>query len=575
MTDSQSTHGDEGLTGTGAAPPDRMRALHRATLSLYQDLSLEGTLRRIVRAARDLTHARYAALGIPDGRGGLETFLTEGLTEQERAAIPHPPVGHGLLGELMRTGRSMRIPEIAGHPRSAGFPPGHPPMRSFLGVPISAYGRPVGQIYLTDRVGAEMFSEEDQNLTEMLAAHAAAALENSRLFHQVRDREAELSDRNRELEVVNALNTAVGSAVDLDSLLDAILARVMGLFEAHAGEVFVRSDEADELVLAVHRGASGEAFWERSRFRIGEGFVGEVARSGRALWTSKLEEIDEPRFLRRTVIEAGFGTLVSVPLLARAQVVGVMSLAFRGERPLKPDEVALLEALGAGVGVAVENARLFRQARRVAVLEERERIAMDLHDGIIQSIYAVGLMLDTARLQLPDRSEDASGAIGEAVVRMNQVIRDIRAYILDLQPSRVSIEDLPRALGRLINEFRANTRIDSDLKAEPIAAAALDSDSRSALFHISQEALANVAKHARASRVWLHLRGENGEVVLQVIDNGRGFVASDTESLLGHGLSNMVERGRSIGAHVAIQSGPGEGTTVTVRLPNPAGAPAV
>ncbi len=575
MPDSQADRGDEKSQGTASTPPDRMRALHRATLSVYQDLSLAGTLQRIVHAARDLTHARYAALGISDGRGGLETFLTEGLTEQERAAIPHPPVGHGLLGELIRTGRSMRIPEIAGHPRSAGFPPGHPPMRSFLGVPISAYGRPVGQIYLTDRLGAEMFSEEDQNLTEMLAAHAAAALENARLFRQVREREGELSDRNRELEVVNALNNAVGSAVDLDSLLNSILERVMGLFEAHAGEVFLRSDEADELVLAVHRGASEEAFWEKSRFRIGEGFVGEVARRGRAVWTSNLAEIEEPRFLRRTVVEAGFGALISVPLLARAQVVGVMSLAFRGERHLKPDEVALLEALGAGVGTAVENARLFRQARRVAVLEERERIAMDLHDGIIQSIYAVGLMLDSARMELPDRSEDASGAIGEAVGRMNQVIRDIRAYILDLQPSRVSIEDLPEALARLVNEFRANSQIDSDLKAEPAAAAALDTDSRSALFHISQEALANVGKHARASRVWLQLRGEDGEVVLQVIDNGQGFVASDTQSLLGHGLSNMVERGRSIGAQVTIQSGPGEGTTVTVRLPTPGGAPAV
>jgi signal transduction histidine kinase len=544
-----------------------MRALHRATLSLYEDLSLEGTLRRIVRAARELTHARYAALGIPDGKGGLETFLTEGLTDEEVARIPHPPVGHGLIGELMRTGRSLRVPEIARHPRSTGFPEGHPPMRSFLGVPISAYGRPVGQIYLTDRLGAGSFTEEDQNLAELLAAHAAAALENARLFRQVREREAELAARNRELEVVNSLNTAVGSAVELEPLLQGILDRVMGLFEAQAGEVFIRSDDADELILAVHRGMAGEAFWEQPRFRIGEGFVGDVARRGRALWTSDLAGQAEPHFLRQGVIAAGFGALVSVPLKARARVVGVMSLAFRGQRRLDPSEIELLEALGAGVGVAVENARLYRQARRVAVLEERERIAMELHDGIIQSIYAVGLMLDSAKIQLPDPSEAASSAIREAIERMNDVIRDIRAYILDLQPSRAPADDLPAALERLVNEFRANTMVEAELLTDPSAAQGLAPEVRMALFHISQEALANAAKHARASRVWLSLRADAGEVVLQVIDNGRGFAAGDTTSLLGHGLSNMAERGRAIGAHVAIDSAPGEGTTVTVRLP--------
>ena len=542
-----------------------MRALHRATLSLYADLSLDGTLRRIVRAARELTHARYAALGIPDGRGGLATFITEGLSDEEVARIPHPPIGRGLIGEVYRWGRAIRVRDLTKHASAVGFPEGHPPMRSFLGVPISAFGRPVGQIYLTERIGAPEFAEEDQHLIELLAAHAAAALENARLYRQVQDREAELADRNRELEVVNSLNTAVSSAIELEPLLQGILDRVVDLFAAQAVEISLRVEEQDDFTLAVHRGMSDDALWEVSRFRVGEGFIGQVAATGKAVWTTKLAQ--EPGFVRRSLIEAGFGTLISVPLKARAQVVGVMSLAFQGERPLRIEEIGLVEAIGAGVGVAVENARLYRQARRVAVLEERERIAMDLHDGIIQSIYAVGLTIDSAKLTLQDDRRQSEAAMGQAIDRLNEVIKDIRAYILDLQPSRVPMDNLEVALGRLASEFRANTKVQTELLADSSVARGLALAARSAMFHISQEALANAAKHAHATHVWVSLRGEDGEAVLQVIDNGLGFPAGETPALLGHGLSNIVERGRAVGAHVEIASSPGEGTTVTVRLP--------
>jgi signal transduction histidine kinase len=544
-----------------------MRRLHRATLSLYTDLSLDGTLRRIVRAARELTQARYAALGVPDGKGGLAKFITEGLSEPEIARIPHPPIGVGLIGEVYRSGRSLRLPDLARHPRSSGFPEGHPEMRSFLGVPISAFGRPVGQIYLTERIGEGEFTEEDQNLIEMLAAHAAAAIENARLYRQVQDREGELATRNRELELVNSLSTAVSTALELEPLLQGILDRVVGLFRAQAGEVFLRAEDENVFVPVIHRGIAEEAFWAASRVRVGEGFIGRVAETGKAVWTTNLPETGEARFLRKSVIEAGFGTLVSVPLKARAQVVGVMSVAFLGERPLRVEEIGLLEAIGAGVGVAVENARLYRQARRVAVLEERERIAMDLHDGIIQSIYAVGLTLDTAKIQMESAPGQSEAAMREAIQRLNSVIRDIRAYILDLQPSRVPLDDLAEGLARLANEFRANTLIEAELRADDGLGRSLDPAVRSAMFHISQEALANIAKHARASRVWLSLRTEDGEVVLQVIDNGQGFDARATPALLGHGLSNIVDRGHAIGATVEIASSAGDGTTVTVRLP--------
>jgi two-component system sensor histidine kinase DevS len=541
-----------------------MQALHHATLSLYSDLSLEGVLQRIVSAAKALTNARYAAVGISNPEGELETFITEGMEAAEKDRIAHPPKGLGLLGEMLRTHTSIRIPKIADHPKSHGFPKGHPDMNSFLGVPIAAFGRPLGQIYLTDKQGAPEFSEQDQRLIELLAAQAGAAIANARLYRQVTESKIELAQRNEELELINAIANAVSSTMELEPLLEAMLLRVSGLFGAGAGEIFLREEGRNRYRHAMHVGEAKEAFTSVNRFRLGEGLVGHVAESGRPAWTTNLGA--DERFKRPAVVEAGFKTLVSVPLVGKGQVVGVLSLAFRGNREITDREVGLLSAMGAGVGIAIENARLTRQARRVAVLEERERIGMDLHDGIIQSIYATGLTLDSMRMLLDSSPARAQKVLQQVIDDLNSVIRDIRSYILDLQPTRVRSIQLADALQELGREFRANTLIELELKLEPDAVKLLGRKAASEMFLIAQEALANVAKHAGATRVWLTVRHVDDEVLLQVIDNGKGFEPEDGKRMLGHGLSNIEERARSIGGSWHIVSSPGQGTTVTVRL---------
>jgi two-component system sensor histidine kinase DevS len=543
-------------------------ALHRATLSLFSDLSLDGVLRRVIQAAQELADARYAALGIPDGEGCLETFITTGLSEEEIQAIERHPQGDGLLGEMLRTGTSIRLAQIEDHPRSVGFPQGHPHMRSFLGVPIAAYGRPIGQIYLTDKRDANEFSIQDQRLIEMLAAHAAAAIENARLYQKVLENESELGERNEELGLMFSLATAVSSSMDLDLLLDVMLGRVMNLFHASAGEIFLLQEGEGLYQKAIHLGDSPEAFWEIDRFRMGQGFIGQVAQTGTPRWTTQLsEEVD---FLRRSVVDQGFETLVCAPLMAPGKVTGVLSLAFKRTRPIEDREIGLLGAVGAGVGVAVENARLYRQARRVAVLEERERIGMDLHDGIIQSIYAIGLTLDYTRLLVSDDSPEASNRLEQVIAGLNAVIRDLRSYILDLQPARIQTDDLQVALNRLIKEFRANTLVDAELKLEDKVLAYFSDQQTNELFLITQEALANAAKHAKASRILVSLRFAAEDcVTLQVIDNGEGFEADAEPELIGHGLSNMSERAHSLGGKLTIVSSPGEGTTITIRIPIP------
>ncbi len=544
-----------------------MRALHRATLSLYSDLSLDGVLQRITQAARDLANARYAALGVPDESGGLAAFVTVGLTDEEIQRIERPPSGKGLLGEMLRTGQTIRMADLTSHPKAGGFPPGHPAMRSFLGVPIAAYGRPLGQIYLTEKLGADEFDAQDQRLIEMLAAHAAAAIENARLYRQVLSSESELTQSNEQLELFNTLATAVSSAMELDTLLEDMLERVIGLFGAEAGEIFLHEESDNTFHLAVHRGRSVTHFWKASRFRPGEGFNGQVAETGKLAWTKDLRP--ELSFNNSD----GFATLVAIPLVARAMVVGVLDLAFRGERAISTHEAGLLEAMGAGVGVAVENARLYRQARRLAVLEERERIGMDLHDGIIQSIYAVGLTLEYTRLLMRESPEKGTIRLEQAIDGLNAIIRDIRSYILDLQPSRISTDNLVEAMTRLVREFRANTLVEADLQLETAALADLSRETRTAYFLIAQEALANIAKHAHASKVLVSLRRLGGSVALQVFDNGDGFDADQNTAMLGHGLSNMAERARQIGGNLTLVSSPGEGTTVTVESPTMGGMP--
>jgi two-component system sensor histidine kinase DevS len=543
----------------------RLRALHRATLSLVNDLTLDRVLQRIVSAARDLVEAHYAALGIPDGKGGLATFVTAGITPEDAAKIAHAPLGLGLLGEMIRTGQSVRIPEISQHPSSIGFPPGHPHMHSFLGVPIAAYGRPLGQIYLADKIGGDVFSEEDQQMIEMLAAHAAAAIENARLLQRALGSEKELTQRNEELELINSLATTVSSELSLQSIIDATLARVVELFAAQAGVVFLREDTTSRFKMALHQGIAEDVFKETETFRTGEGWLGSVAKSGEPAWATRMQgDLD---LHRQKIVDAGLNSLVCVPLMAQGRVVGVLELAFEELRDVSASELGLLEAVGAGVGIAVENARLNRQARRVAVLEERERIAMDLHDGIIQSIYAVGLALESSRMFEADSLDDLRAGLGQAIEGLNAIIRDIRAYILDLQPSRISTDDLGGALQRLAREFKSNTLIEPEVVIDPAAIGILRSRRSNGLFLIAQEALANVAKHAKASRAWLTLRLSDGEISMQIIDNGRGFDRSGSQPVLGHGLSNIEQRAHIIGGDVEFLSEPGQGTTVTVRLP--------
>lgn len=261
-------------------------------------------------------------------------------------------------------------------------------------------------------------------------------------------------------------------------------------------------------------------------------------------------------------------SFLGVPIVSRGELLGNLYLTDKqGADEFDEIDVRLIEMLAAHAAIAIENARLYQQVRRLAVLEERERIGMDLHDGIIQSIYAVGLTLEYASLEIDDDLDDARDKFQQAVGGLNDIIKDIRNYILDLRPQKFRGDNLADALRSLTREFRANTLAEIDLDLDSRLDRATGGDLANVIFHITQEALANASKHASATRVSVTVEVEGNQVILQVMDNGRGFPVEETEPVIGHGLSNMDMRARAIGGRVQVESTLGEGTTVSATLP--------
>jgi len=549
----------------------QLEALNEASIAITAELGLDRVLQRIIDLSRDMAGARYGALGVPGAQGGLEHFVVSGMPEEEARRIEHQPRGLGLIGLLLHEPHPIRIRDITADPRSAGFPPHHPVMHSLLGVPIVSRGRLVGNLYLTDKIDAPEFSQDDQRLITMLATHAAIAIDNARLMQETVERGRQLARRNRELEALNAIVTTAAQSLDLDSLLRDTLDKVLAVMEVDAGEVFLREETSGDMLLAVHRGLFPEAFYSLNRFERGAGFPGIVAATGEPLVSGALHR--DTRFVREEVVRAGFRSLACIPLAVKNQVIGVVTLALRQPEGFAESNLELLTAIGRQIGVAVENARLYREVRRLAVVEERSRIGMELHDGIIQSIYAVGLTLEYASLMLDEQPQVTRERLGQAIDGLNDVIRDIRSYILDMRPQRFEGKDLATGLLELVRAFRANTFINVDLAIDRQVSAQVEPDLAIGLFHIAQEGLANVARHARARNVRLALNREDDTLLLDLKDDGRGFDPSTVSRYTGHGMRNMEERARLLNGEWRLDSAPGAGTHLQVRVPfNPSRA---
>jgi two-component system, NarL family, sensor histidine kinase DevS len=544
---------------------NKMAALHQASIQLIQDISIESLLERVAAQACQLAEVKYAALGILSETGKMERFIPIGLSAAELAGMDHQPIGMGLIGELMCASETIRVKDITSDGRSVGFPFNHPEMKSFMGVPIRQGNKNIGVIYLTDKKDGTDFNDEDQMLIELLASYSAAAINNARLYDRLVKRDQDLTHRNENLALLNNMASTLATSTEIDAIIKIALTQLMDFLDLKAGEVYLRPEGEKKLKLVLHRGKLIPSLWKEETFAVGRGMIGMTAKTG--LPKVLTVNPNDGNELHESVLINGVHQIASFPLRGRSNVLGVLCVAVMDKRSFSDLDVQFIAAIGSWMGTALENVRYNNNSRRLAVLEERERIGMDLHDGIIQSIYAVGLTLEHARLLLSENPDQSKERIDQSINGINNTIRDIRNYILDLRPRQLSDENLMEGLQRLVNEFRANTLAEAHINGPADGLEKLPAPKALALFHICQEALANTAKHAKAKKVEVVVWTTADRALLEIRDNGKGFELESTRTSLGHGLSNMQTRARNVGGDLELTTEPGIGTTILTWVP--------
>lgn len=534
--------------------PGRERKLIEAGLALASELSLEGVLQRIVELAADVTDARYGALGVlgPDGR--IVHFVTTGISEEERARIGDPPTGKGVLGALIRERRILRIDDLSKDPRSVGFPPNHPVMRSFLGAPVMARGRVFGNIYLTEKRGAPAFTEEDERALGVLATQAGVAVENARLYE-------EAQRRARWLEAVREVATEVLAGTDADRVLAGVAARARELVGADLATIAVPDPSGRRLEIRAAVGAHAEEL-------LGERFPAEGSVSGEVMRSERPEVLRDiaadPRSYQPIVRLGDMGPAILVPLTGRERALGTLAVAnLRGGRAFGEEDLGLVRTFAAHAALALEHEQAQRERQRLLLLEDRERIAKELHDGVIQALFAVGMGLEATSALSQD--PELSRRIEAAVEDLDRVIRDLRNYIFGLRPGILADRQLDQALHALAEEFQERSGVLTVVDVDPEVAAELGSRASDVL-QMAREALSNVGRHAEAATCRVSLHRRDGCAVLEIDDDGKGFDPAVGRPG-GQGLGNLRDRARSLGGEARIESAPGDGTTVRVTIP--------
>ena len=551
---------------------ERLRGLVETGVALTSELSLDAVLQKLVEAAAELTGSRYAALGVIDPAGTtLERFLTSGIPEEQAREIGRLPVGRGILGVLIREARPLRLHDLTTDPRSVGFPPGHPPMRSFLGVPILLRGTAFGNLYLTEKHDDTDFSDEDQEVVGLLASQAAVAIDNARLYESA-------TRWLQQLETMTEVGNALAGEIELPRVLELIARRARELIGARFVFIALPGPDGDLLVEAAadHGGVTRAVGLAISRTHSKSARVLARRLSERVDSAEDDPEIDHEmtsRFSELTGLPVPV-TGLFVPLIARDEAIGVIAIHDKlgdggdDRDPRFTDEdMRLAEVFAARAAVAVDlSQRIERDAlRRVVQAQEleRRRLARELHDETGQALTSILLGLRAVDDATGERERhDAAAALRELVVA---TLQDVRRLAVELRPPALDDFGLVPALERLVEGFGEQTGLAIDLEAG-LEEGRLPPEIETALYRIVQEALTNVLKHARARHVSILLRGTTGMVTAVIEDDGRGLPAGEARET-GLGLLGMRERLSLLDGSLTLESVPGRGTTLVAEVP--------
>jgi len=527
--------------------------LLEAGLTLASELSLPVVLQRIVDLAAQLTDARYGAIGVIGEHGSLVEFVTTGISARERRQIGALPEGHGILGLLIQDPRPVRIRNIAEHGKSVGFPSHHPAMRSFLGAPVQAMGRVYGNIYLAEKRSADEFSEADQEALVVLATQAGVAIANASMYADIRSRE-------RWLDSLRDITNQVLSGAERHSLLEKVAEHALELASADVATIITEGEVPGQLVVAASVGARSAELLGQT-MPAAKSISGEVMRSGRSLLLADLSA--DSRAFQPIVRLGRHGPGLFVPLRVPGGATGTLMVAnLKGGRPFDQSARRIVESFTDQASVALEFDKAQADLRRLGLMEDRERIAKELHDGIIQSLFAVGMNLQgTALLSL---SQDTSARIESSVEELDKVIRDLRNYIFGLRPGILADRQLDQALRVLGQELESRSQVKVTIEVDAAVAAALSPRSTD-IVQLTREALSNVSRHAQASTVQVSLRRHGSKAVLVIEDDGVGFRVDGGS--VGNGLRNMRERAAGLGATLDVSSAAGKGTRLRAEFP--------
>ncbi len=539
----------------------RQRALVEAGIAITSQLSLDAVLHKLIETAVALTGARYGALGVIDRTGReLERFLTVGVDDETHRAIGDPPRGRGILGVLIHEARPLRLHDLTQDPRSVGFPPYHPEMRTFLGVPVRLRGVVFGNLYLTDKAGGEDFTEEDEELVTLLAAQAAVAIENARLYESA-------TRWLRQLESLDEVGQQLVGEFELPRLLALVASRLRELVEARLVIILLPA-ETDLLRVAAADGEGAESLLD---LRL----PAPNSKSGRVLTRRRSERVDalldDPEVDQDVARKIGAITALYVPLIARGRPIGVMVAHDKtgADVSFTDEDVRLAESFAQRAAVAVDiYERVVRDSlRRVVTAQEleRRRLARELHDETGQALTSV--LLGLRSLEEAKTLEEAKAGAASLRELVVDTLQGVRRLAVELRPKALDDFGLVPAIERLAETFSEQTGIAVDFE-QTLTGERLTGEIETALYRIVQEGLTNVVKHAGASRVSVVLARKPDAVTAIIEDDGRGFESKGTDGR-GLGLVGMRERLRLLDGKLSIESTQGAGTTIVAEVPLP------
>lgn len=530
---------------------DQLDALTEAMLAVNSGLELEATLRRIVRAAIALVDARYGALGIRGHDEQLIEFIHDGIDDETRRLIGDLPEGRGLLGVLFRQPKPLRMDDLSKHPESIGFPAGHPPMRSFLGVPIRVRDEVFGNLYLTEKSGGMPFTDDDEVVVQALAAAAGIAVENARLYETALTQQLWL-------EATGKISTELLSGVDPVEVLRLVADSALELTGASTTVIAVPpqpdvpAEEVTELVVAVATGVHAEMF-AGHHIPVRNSTSGMAFRHRTALRANHLGFSPTPE------IAAEFGPALAVPLRAGDSVSGVLlTLRMNGAKPFDDEQLPLASTFADQAAIALALANSQRRARELDLFADRDRIARDLHDHVIQRLFAVGLSLQSTLQRA--RDVDLQRRLGQSVEDLHDVVRDIRSTIFDLH-GYGEANQLRSALTGIITELTGDLELHTTVRMSGPLSVVKDDLAEHAQA-VLREAISNVIRHAHAKNLTVTV-SVGDDLTIDVTDDGEGI----PERVARSGLHNLAERARSVDGTLRVQRRTDGGTRLVWSAP--------